>query len=81
MVIVNNSNPYPVRIPVCSPVITHFGSPDSELKLVEYVEWMSAHWDIPAYSTNQIHQTMSHATVDTPVYVTIYEITLRYPPP
>lgn len=80
-VIVNNSNPYPVRIPVCSPVITHFGSPDSELKLVEYIDWMSAHWDIPAYSTKQIHQTMSHATVDTPVYITIYGITLRYPPP
>jgi hypothetical protein len=80
-VIVNNSNPYPVRIPTCNPVITHFGSPDSELKLVEYVEWMSAHWDIPAYTKKQIHQTMSHAgTDDTPVYITINEITLRYPP-
>ncbi len=81
-VFVNNSNPYPVRIPVCTPIITHFGTPDSELKLVEYTEWMSSHWEIPAYSTKQIHQTMAFAaTDDTSVYITIYGITLRYPPP
>lgn len=81
VVIVNNSNPYPVRIPTSSPVKTHFGTPDSELKLVEYIDWMSPHWDIPAYSTKLIHQTMAHATDDTPVYITINGITLRYPPP
>jgi len=80
-VIVNNNNPYPVRIPTSSPITTHFGTPDSELKLVEYIDWMSPHWEIPAYSTKQIHQTMSHATDDTPVYITINGITLRYPPP
>ena len=79
VVIVNNSNPYPVRIPPSSPITTHFGTPDSELKLVEYTEWMNAYVDIPAYSTKQIHQTMAHtATMDTPVYITIYGITLRY---
>ncbi|MCW4012898.1 MAG: hypothetical protein NWF07_07890 [Candidatus Bathyarchaeota archaeon] len=81
IVLVNNSNAYPVRIPVYSPVITHFGSPDSELRLVEYIDWVNPYWDILAYSAKQIHRTMSHTgTVDTPVYVTIYGITLRYPP-
>jgi hypothetical protein len=80
VVFVNNSNPYPVRMPVCNQVVTHFGSPDSESRLVEYIDWMNPHWDISAYSKKQIHQTMSHATVDTPVYITIYGITFRYPP-
>lgn len=79
--IIVNENPYPVKIPVFSPVITHFGSPNSEYRLVEYIDWANPHWDIPAYSTKQIHQTMVYAaTIDTPVYIKINGVTLRYPP-
>lgn len=78
---VRNDNLYPVRIPVFSPLSKNIGSPDSELKVTEFISWGVSYWDIPAYSSKTIHNTDAYASDNrTPIYYTLYGQTLRYPP-
>lgn len=78
---VNNSNKYPVKLLLNNEVITHYGTPDSQYKMVTYVDWLTSRLDIPAYSTKTIYNTDAYASPDrTPIYYTLYGVTLRYPP-
>ncbi len=78
---VRNENMYPVRLPVFDKLIRHYGSINSTTESHTYYNSMISHFDIPAMSTERIHSTMNqYATEETPVFYTLYGITVRYPP-
>lgn len=78
---VRNENMYPVRLPVFDKLIMHYGSINSTIASDIVFDWMISHFDIPAMSTERIYSTMTqYATEETPVFYTLYGITVRYPP-
>ena len=77
---VRNDNPYPVRFPVFSVLTTNYGTPNSEMKTVVFIEWVVLSFEIPAYSSLTIYDTDSFASPNrTPIYFTLYGKTLKYP--
>jgi len=78
---IQNENMYPVRLPVFDKLIIHYGSINSTTASHIYYDWVINHFDIPAMSTERIHSTMNqYATEKTPVFYTLYGVTVRYPP-
>ena len=78
---VRNDNPYPVRFPVFYELTKNYGTPDSDMKTVVFIEWVIHSFEIPAFSTLTIFDTNSFASPNrTTIYFTLYGITLRYPP-
>lgn len=78
---VRNDNTYPVRLPVFDKLVYRYGSPDSNSSVGVYLDWVISHFDIPAMSEEKIFTTINTiATEETPIYYTLYGITVRYPP-
>jgi len=78
---VRNDNPYPVRFPVFYQLTKNYGTSDSDMKTVVFIEWVVPSFEIPAYSTQTIFDTNSFASPNrTTIYFTLYGKTLRYPP-